>query len=217
MTLPYRDRREAGRVLAERLIARGVRADLVLALPRGGVPVAFEVAAALGLPLDVFAVRKLGFPGQEELAVGAIASGGVIVLNEELVRATGLTRRTIDRIAAEESEELARRERLYRGGDGGVSPAGRSVILVDDGLATGASMRAAVAWARGRGAARVVAAAPVSSSAAAAALRAEADAVVCVHETGALRSVGEWYDDFGQVGEDAVAALLARADATSEV
>lgn len=209
----FAGRAHAGRALAGVLAAEAGPRTVVVGLTRGGVAVAAAVAAALGAPLDAVVVRKLGHPAAPELAVGAVTADGRLSLPPPGQRAAAPEPSAV---AAARDAARAVEERL-RAGRAAVPLEGARCILVDDGLATGASMRAAVAWARGRGAARVVAAAPVSSSAAAAALRAEADAVVCVHETGALRSVGEWYDDFGQVGEDAVAALLARADATSEV
>lgn len=212
MALPFQDRQEAGRVLADRLAAGGHRHDdLVLALPRGGVPVAFEVARRLGLPLDVFVVRKLGLPGQEELAIGAIASGGVIVLNDELVRQTGITRQAIDRVAAAESTELERRERLYRGVDGGLSPRGKRVIVVDDGLATGASMRAAVTALREAGAAHITVAVPVAARETCEQLADDADELVCGETPEPFYAVGLWYRDFDQTTDAEVRDLLARA------
>src|SRR3981189_3300656 len=156
----FRDRRDAGRVLAEKLTAYANRPDvLVLALPRGGVPVGYEVARALGAPLDVFVVRKLGVPGYEELAMGAVAPGGVLVLNDQLVERLGVPRHIIDAVAARERQELARRERLYRSGRPPLDVRGRTVILVDDGLATGATMHAAIHAARQEDPARRVRAA----------------------------------------------------------
>ena len=160
----FRDRREAGRRLAERLTAYANRPDvLVLALPRGGVPVAYEVARALGAPLDVFVVRKLGVPGYEELAMGAVATGGVCVLNHQLVERLGIPEQVINAVAARERQELARRERLYRGGRPPPDVRGRTVILVDDGLATGATMHAALEALRQQNPARIVVAVPVAS------------------------------------------------------
>src|SRR5712671_4832802 len=160
----FRDRREAGRLLAEKLSGYANRPDLlVLALPRGGVPVAYEVARALGAPLDVFVVRKLGVPGYEELAMGAVATGGVRVLNDQLVSRLGIPNHLIDAVAAREKQELARRERLYRGGRPPPDVRGRTAILVDDGLATGATMRAAILALRRQHPARIVVAVPTAS------------------------------------------------------
>src|SRR5260221_5802263 len=159
--LPFRDRREAGRLLAAHLAAYAHRPDvLVLALPRGGVPVAYEVARALGVPLDVFLVRKLGVPGYEELAMGAVATGGVRVLNDRLVNALRIPAHVIDAVAAQEQQELRRRERLYRGGRPSPDVRGKTVILVDDGLATGATMQAAIQALRQQQPARIVVAGP---------------------------------------------------------
>src|SRR5439155_12841820 len=158
----FRNRQEAGRLLAERLQEHGGRDVIVLALPRGGVPVGLEIARALGVPLDVFLVRKLGLPGQEELAMGAIASGGARVLNEDLVATLGLSSDVIDSVAAREQAELDRREQAYRGDRPAPDVGGRTVIVVDDGLATGSSMRAAVAALRQRGPARIVVAVPAA-------------------------------------------------------
>jgi predicted phosphoribosyltransferase len=172
----FRDRREAGRVLAERLAAYANRPDvLVLALPRGGVPVAYEVARALGGPFDVFVVRKLGVPGYEELAMGAIATGGVRVLNDQLVECLGIPAHMIDTIAARERQELARRERLYRGGRPPPDVRGRTVILVDDGLATGATMHAAIEALRQQKPARIVVAVPTASPETCEEMKAKAD------------------------------------------
>jgi predicted phosphoribosyltransferase len=207
---PFRDRREAGRLLATKLAVYANRPDvLVLALPRGGVPVAYEVARALGAPLDVFLVRKLGVPGHEELAMGAIASGGVRVLNEQLVRALGIPDRVIAAAAAEEQRELERRERLYRGDRPAPDVRGRTVILVDDGLATGASMLAAVQALRRQGAAHIVVAVPVASPDTCAALRPEVDDIICAATPEPFHAVGLWYQDFSQTTDDEVRDLLA--------
>jgi predicted phosphoribosyltransferase len=218
----YADRADAGRRLAPD-VARalhgaavaGAAADgappAVLALPRGGVPVAAQVAAALGAPLDVLLVRKLGVPQRPELAFGAIATGGVQVLNPEIVIAADLEDDEIEAVARAEAAELARREQRYRGGRPLVDVAGRTLVVVDDGLATGATMRAAVLAVRIRGAAAVVAAAPVGSREAVALLEDEADAVVCPLVPARFRAVGSWYDDFAAVGDDAVCALLEPA------
>ena len=176
----FRNRTDAGRQLAEKLAAYANRPGvLVLALPRGGVPVGFEVAQALGAPLDVFLVRKLGVPGYEELAMGAVATGGVRVLNDEIVRGLGISEHEIDAAAARELQELARRQRLYRGDRPLPDVAGRTVILVDDGLATGATMRAAIQALRQQQPARIVVAVPTASPDTCEALEAEADDVVC--------------------------------------
>src|SRR3954467_14388492 len=177
---PFRDRHEAGRQLAEKLAPYANRPDvLVLALPRGGVPVAYEVARALGAPLDVFVVRKLGVPGYEELAMGAVATGGVRVLNDQIVNRLGIPQHIIDAVATREQQELARRERLYRGGRPPPDVRGRTVILVDDGLATGATMRAAVMALRQLRPARLVVAVPTAAPETCEALRAEVDEVIC--------------------------------------
>src|SRR5262245_37070546 len=192
----YRDRADAGQALAERLMPYADRPDvLVLALPRGGVPVAFEVARALGVPLDVFLVRKLGVPGQRELAMGALATGGVRVLNREVVEALGIPDEVVDAVAFEEEEELRRREREYRGDRPPPDVRGRVVILIDDGLATGSTMRAAVAALRRLGPARVVVAVPVGAPETCAELRGEADEVVCARTPDPFYAVGRWYDD----------------------
>ena len=212
--LRFADRAEAGRRLAGALGEYAGRADVVvLALPRGGVPVAYEVARALGAPLDVFLVRKLGVPGHEELAMGAIAGGGVRVLNPGVVRALGIPGAAIDAVAAREGEELERRERAYRQGRPPAEVRGRTVVLVDDGLATGSTMRAAVAALRLQGPARLVAAVPVGAAESCQALRGEADDVVCAVVPEPFYAVGLWYRDFAQTPDDEVRALLARAAA----
>ena len=204
-------RRAAGRELATRLAQYAGRNDtVVLALPRGGVPVAFEVAEALDAPLDVLLVRKLGFPGREELAMGAIAAGGVTVLNEELIREFGITPREVNAAILREQEELDRRERSYRAGPP-LPVRGKTVLLVDDGLATGSTMRAAATALRRLGAARVVLAVPVGARETCEALRDAADEVVCAHVPAPFVGVGEWYDDFAQVADDEVRALLSAA------
>lgn len=210
--MKFRDRADAGRRLAGRLESYRGRDDVVvLALPRGGVPVAREVAAALGAPLDVMVVRKLGVPGEEELAMGAIASGGVRMVNEEVVRALGITERAIAAAAAVAEEELERRERAYRGDRPAVELAGRVAILVDDGLATGSSMLAAVRAARAGSPARVVVAVPVAPEETCRKLRAVADEVVCLATPEPFYAVGLWYEDFGQVSDDDVRAILSSA------
>jgi predicted phosphoribosyltransferase len=208
----YRDRAEAGRVLASKLSAYADRQNVVvLALPRGGVPVAFEVAQALHAPLDVFLVRKLGLPGHQELAMGAIASGGVRVLNDEVVRSLQIPDEVIDSVAEEEQQELGRRERLYRGDRPPLDVRGKTIILVDDGLATGASMRAAVAALRQMGPAGIVVAVPVGATETCWDLRNEADEVVCGHTPEPFRAVGLWYEDFSQTSDVEVRELLERA------
>ena len=207
----FRDRREAGRVLAEKLAAYANRPDvLVLALPRGGVPVAYEVARALGAPLDVFVVRKLGVPGYEELAMGAVATGGVRVLNDQLVERLGIPEHIIDAVAARERRELARRERLYRGGRPPPDVRGRTVILVDDGLATGATMHAAIQALRQQNPARIVVAVPTASPETCEEMKARADDVICAITPEPFHAVGRWYQDFSQTTDEEVAALLAR-------
>lgn len=184
---------------------------LVLALPRGGVPVAFEVARWLDAPLDVFLVRKLGVPGHEELAMGAIATGGVRVVNEAIVRELGVGREAFEEVAARERVELERRERAYRGERNAPEVGGRTVILVDDGLATGSTMRAAAVALRRRGPGRLVVAAPVAAREACEELRAEADEVVCAETPEPFRGVGRWYEDFSQTTDEEVRELLSKA------
>lgn len=209
----FSNRTEAGRRLADDLKEYAGRDDtLVLALPRGGVPVAFEVARALGLPMDLFLVRKLGVPGHEELAMGAIASGGVRVLNEEVVRMFRPPEDTIARVAAQEQEELERRERAYRGGRRDLRLEGRTVILVDDGLATGSTMRAAAQAVRAQDPARIVVAVPVAAAETCDEFRSEVDEVVCTLTPEPFRAVGIWYDDFAQTTDEEVRELLRRAD-----
>ena len=208
----FQDRAQAGQLLARLLAQYADRSDvLVLALPRGGVPVAFEVAQALHAPLDVMLVRKLGLPGQEELAMGAIASGGVRVLNDEVVDELGLSPAVIDRVAAREQAELDRRERLYRGDRPAPALRDQTVILVDDGLATGTTMRAAIAAVRAQGPAHLVVAVPVAASESLAAIRPQVDALVCVIAPEALYAIGLWYHDFSQTSDAEVCALLKRA------
>jgi putative phosphoribosyl transferase len=212
MDRPFRDRREAGRRLAERLTDYAGRPDvLVLALPRGGVPVAYEVARALGAPLDVFLVRKLGVPGREELALGAIATGGVRLLNEDVVRALRIPPEVIDEVEAAERAELARREREYRGERPAPDLRGRTVILIDDGLATGASMRAAVAALRQGRPARIVVAVPLAAPSTCEEFRDEVDEVICARTPEPFFAVGLWYEDFAQTTDDEVRDLFRRA------
>ena len=207
---PYADRREAGKDLANHLRTYAGKEDaIVLALPRGGVPVGYEVAEALGVPLDVFLVRKLGTPGHRELAMGAIASGGIRVLNDEVIDALRITAEQIDRAAREEEQELRRREAFYK--DDRPSPPleGRTVILVDDGLATGSSMRAAVEAVRQRGPAKVIVAVPVGARETCEQLGALADDVVCARTPYPFSAVGLWYRDFEQTSDDEVRSLLS--------
>jgi predicted phosphoribosyltransferase len=205
----FRDRQEAGAALAERLTAFARRDDVVvLALPRGGVPVGYEVAVALGVPLDVFTVRKLGVPGHPELAMGAIASGGVQVLNDEVLQWLRPSADVVEAVARAESTELDRRERLYRGGRPLAPIEGRTVILVDDGLATGSTMRAAVEAVRRLRAGRVIVAAPVGARDTCEAMRLVADDVVCVVSPEHFVAVGAWYLDFSETSDDEVRRLL---------
>src|SRR6266404_2554028 len=207
----FRDRHEAGRRLADKLVAYAKRPDvLVLALPRGGVPIAYEVARRLVAPLDVFVVRKLGVPGYEELAMGAVATGGVRVLNDELVERLGIPDQMIDAVAANERQELARRERLYRGGRPPPDVCGRTVILVDDGLATGATMFAAIEALRKLTPARIVVAVPTASPDTCEEMKKKADEVICAITPEPFHAVGRWYRDFSQTTDEEVAALLAR-------
>lgn len=210
IALPFRDRRQAGRVLAEKLTHYAGKANLlVVALPRGGVPVAFEVAHALKAPLDVFVVRKLGLPGHEEYAMGAIASGGVRVLSP--MSGFSVSPEAIAEVVAREHAELVRREQLYRGQRPAPSLEGRTVIVVDDGLATGATMRAALLAIRQQHPARLVVAAPVGAEDTCEALRAEADEVVCAAMPRPFRAVGLWYRNFPQTSDAEVIALLEEA------
>jgi putative phosphoribosyl transferase len=212
MPVRFPDRREAGRQLAEELHHCADRSDvIVLALPRGGVPVAHEVALALRAPLDVFLVRKLGVPGQEELAMGAIATGGVQVLNEEVLEIAQIAPEEIERVAAEERIELLRRERAYRGDRPPPDLSDRIVILVDDGLATGSSMRAAAQAVRRQGPARIIVAVPTAARETVSALRAEVDEVVCLMTPEPFYAVGVWYEDFTQTSDEEVRSLLESA------
>ena len=207
----FRNRVEAGRLLARALGAYAGRDDVVvLGLPRGGMPVAAEVAQFLQAPLDVLVVRKLGAPGQSELAIGAIGEGGVRVLNAQLLRDLGLSPEAIDRIAAREQGELARRVTAYRDGHQALEVGGKTVIVVDDGVATGATMRAGLQTLRALGAARIIAAAPVGAADSVASLEDGADEVVVLEKPSWFSAVGQWYEDFGQTTDDEVRALLAR-------
>jgi predicted phosphoribosyltransferase len=212
MITRFRDRVDAGRVLARELEDYKGRPDvLVLALPRGGVPVAFEVARELGVPLDVFVVRKLGMPGHEEYAIGAIATGGVRIINEEAISTFGVTDAEIEAVTAEERLELERRERRYRDGRAAPDIAGKTVILVDDGLATGSTMRAAVEALRQEEPARVVVAVPTAAPETCQEIAALVDDMVCAMTPEPFYAVGLWYDDFGQTTDEEVHDLLAIA------
>jgi putative phosphoribosyl transferase len=212
MPLPFQDRREAGRLLASKLSGFRNRSDvLVLALPRGGVPVGFEVAIALGAALDVFLVRKLGVPGHEELAFGAIATGGVRVLNQDVVHSLRMSQDQIEAVATREQAELERRERTYRGDRPAPDPAGRTVILVDDGLATGATMLAAARALRQENPKEIVVAVPVASPEACAEFRPEVDKIVCAVTPEPFYAVGVWYQDFTQTTDEEVHQLLEKA------
>jgi predicted phosphoribosyltransferase len=209
----FRDRSDAGRLLAARLLAYAGRPDvIVLALPRGGVPVGAEVARALRAPLDVFLVRKLGLPGQEELAMGAIATGGVRVVNDEVVRRLRIGPDVIDAVSRQELQELRRREHRYRGDRPAPDVRGRTVILVDDGLATGSTMRAAVAALRRQGPAKVIVAVPVGAPETCEDFRRDADEVICARTPDPFYAVGLWYEDFSQTSDDEVRELLRAAD-----
>jgi putative phosphoribosyl transferase len=206
----FRDRRRAGQRLAEELRRIDVDDPVVLGLPRGGVPVAAEVAADLGAQLDVLIVRKLGVPYQPELAFGAIGEGGVVVFNDRVLRGSGLDDNAIEDVRAAEQVELERRAELYRGGRAPLDISGRTVLIIDDGIATGATVRAACMVARAHGAQRVVVATPVGAADSLAALRDVADEVIAVHavRSGHFGGVGQFYDDFDQTSDDEVTELL---------
>ncbi|EGJ49390.1 phosphoribosyltransferase [Desulfocurvibacter africanus] len=212
MAMVFDDRTDAGRKLAERLGEYRNKQDvLVLGLPRGGVPVAYEVAEHLGAPLDVFLVRKLGAPGNEEFALGAIATGGVRVINNYALRQMGVSTEALAAVAAREQRELERRESLYRGDEAEPDIAGKVVILVDDGLATGATMRAAVLAVKVKKPQKVVVAVPTGSAEACHILNAEADEVLCLDVPTHFGGVGAWYRDFAQTSDEEVLDLLNRA------
>jgi putative phosphoribosyl transferase len=208
----FRDRREAGQILASRLkpIVSN-QSVLVLALPRGGLPVGFEVAQHLQADLDVFQVRKIGVPGHEELAMGAVASGGVRVLNHSIIEALGIPPDAIDRAIDREQREIVRRERLYRDGRSPVDPAGRNVVLVDDGLATGATMLAAANALRSKRPASLIVAVPVAAAQACEEIGAYVDKILCAATPEPFYAVGVWYEDFSQTTDDEVRALLELA------
>jgi predicted phosphoribosyltransferase len=217
MLTQFRDRREAGRHLVGALRIPAGAPVYVLALPRGGVPVAYEVALALGAPLDVFVVRKLGVPGHEELAMGAIAQGGVRILNQDVIDALGIPPAIVDQVAVEEGAELTRRARLYRGNAPAPDLRGRTVLLVDDGLATGATMAAAVQGVRSQQPHRIIVAVPVASREAVQALGQVADECVSVLTPRMFGGVGQWYQDFAQTTDHEVRTLLDAAHRRPEV
>jgi putative phosphoribosyl transferase len=216
-TRRFRDRTEAGQLLAQSLRKHAGRDDVVvLALPRGGVPVAYEVAKVLGAPLGIFLVRKLGVPGHEELAMGAIATGGLVVLDERLVKALGIDEAELERAIAAEARELERRAAAYDGDRAPPELEGKTVILVDDGLATGATMRAAALAVRRLNPARVVVAVPVAAGETCREFEDVVDEVVCEVTPSPFRAVGLWYDDFSQTSDEEVRELLARAAAEAQ-
>jgi predicted phosphoribosyltransferase len=206
----FRDRIEAGQLLGRELAARPIENAIVLALPRGGVPIGYEVAKALGMPLDVFIVRKLGVPGHEELAMGAIASGGVRVLNRDVLDYARVTQQQLDAVTAREERELSRREAEYRGTRAPLDVRGRTVVIVDDGLATGSTMRAAVHALRAMEPKRVIVAVPVGAAQTCEEFREIVDEIVCLRTPEPFEAVGLWYDDFTQTTDAEVHALLSR-------
>jgi putative phosphoribosyl transferase len=210
---PFRDRRDAGKKLARKLFAYAARPDVtILALPRGGVPVGYEVARALNAPLDIFIVRKLGMPGREELAIGAIASGGIRILNKDIIRMLSIPDEVINFVVKRELQELQRREDLYRGGRTAPEARDRTVILIDDGLATGASMRAAVAGLRAQHPARIVVAVPAAAPETCDAFQSEVDEIICASTPEPFYGVGHWYEDFSQTTDEEVRNLLQEAN-----
>src|SRR5436190_9554016 len=209
--MPFRDRREAGRRLAERLSGLRATSPLILGLPRGGVPVAYEVAKALGAPLDILVVRKLGVPFQPELGMGAVGEDGVRVLNADVLRQAGVTEAQLAQIEAHGRAEVEERAARLRGGHPAIPLQGRTAVIVDDGLATGGTARAAVRVARERGAARVILAVPVAPPETVAALRRDADDVVAVETPEPFFAIGGWYSDFSPTSDDEVVELLVRA------
>lgn len=209
----FLDRRDGGRQLAEKLSEYADQPDVIaLALPRGGVPVAYEVARALDIPLDLLIVRKLGLPGREELAIGAIASGGIRILNEDIVHALSVDPRVIDRVTEREMEELQRRQQQYRGDRAAIEVRDRTVILIDDGLATGASMLAAVQALRIRNPARIIVAVPAAAPQAIDLLQKKVDRIVCVMAPDPFEGVGKWYEDFSQTTDEEVRMILEKSD-----
>lgn len=213
MRLPFEDRRDAGRILAQVLLDERRQVEVVLALPRGGVPVGYEIAKALGVPLDVFVVRKLGTPGHEELAMGAIATGGTRVMNDEVLSMLRVPAAAIEAEAQREMVELERRERAYRDGHQPETVRGKHTLLVDDGLATGASMRAAVAALRQLDPASITVAVPVAAQETCEEIEAEVDALVCMATPEPFVAVGMWYRDFRATTDDEVRELLRVARA----
>jgi putative phosphoribosyl transferase len=213
----FKNRSEAGQLLGERLGYLASDRPVVLGLPRGGVPVAFEVARALASPLDVLVVRKLGVPLQPELAFGAIGEDDAQVLNTQLVQLLGLSRDTIAEVARRERAELIRRAELYRGNRIALALIGRTVAIVDDGLATGATARVAVEVARARGAKRIIIAVPVAPREAIAELKLWTDEVICLHLPTQFQAVGEWYEDFDQITDDEVTSLLRKSSNTDKL
>jgi putative phosphoribosyl transferase len=208
----FRDRAEAGQFLASKLTRYGRRPDVVvLGLARGGIPVAFEVAKALQAPLDVFIVRKLGVPGHEELAMGAVASGGIRVQNDEVIKALRISDETIAAVAAKEEREIERREQRYRGNRPPCAVEGKTIVLVDDGLATGSSMRAAVLALKRRNPARIVVAVPVAAISTCEEFKDEVDEIVCATTPEPFFAVGQWYKEFSQTTDDEVQEFLRRA------
>ena len=208
----FRDRRDAGRKLAQKLSAYANRSDVVvLALPRGGVPVAYEVALVLNAPLDIFTVRKLGLPGHEELAMGAIATGGARVLNQDIVRTFNIPQGVVEAVAKRELKELERRERVFRGDRVMREIHDKTVILIDDGLATGASMQAAIMGLRAKGPARIVAAVPTAAPETCEAFKQKVDEMVCATTPEPFYGVSRWYEDFSQTTDEEVQTLLEEA------
>jgi putative phosphoribosyl transferase len=208
----FKDRNHAGQILAKRLERYSAQNDiLVLALPRGGVPVAFEIARELSAPLDVFLVRKLGLPGHPELAMGAIASGGIRVLNEDVIHGLSVPEDVIASVAESELQELERREQAYRGKQPGLDVHGKTIILVDDGLATGASMRAAVAGLKAQSPGRIIVAVPTASPDTCGEFESEVDEILCAVTPQPFLGVGIWYDDFSQTTDEEVRELLEKS------
>ncbi len=213
----FSNRAEAGKMLAEALSDYIGRSDIfVLALPRGGVPVAYEVARKLAAPLDLWLVRKLGVPGQEELALGALAGKNIRVLNDDIISLLNIDQSAIDIVIAREQAELERRNRLYRQNRPPPDIEGKTAIIIDDGLATGATMRAAIASLRQAGAAQIIAAVPVGASSTCRKIEQEADELVCLHAPEPFYGVGQWYTDFSQTSDEEVLALLTSAVTNSE-
>ena len=213
ITQRFRNRTEAGRLLASSLARYANRPNvLILALPRGGAPVAFEIAQALKLPLDVFLVRKLGVPGQEELAMGAVASGNVRILQPEVIEGLGIPRLAVEAVTAEETRELARRERAFRGHRPRPQVCGRNIILVDDGLATGSTMRAAVTALKLQRPERIIVAVPVADSETCDEIKNEVDEIICLRTPTSFYAVGLWYETFPQLTDEEVREFLRKAD-----